>query len=246
MIQESINIYKYVDKSTFNTIIENQSLKFTYPQNFNDPFDSSVDRIEFKMVENLCALVKADLDEVTRIFGKQLKYFSEEDFEHYYKSSVIQKIEETAITCFSLDNLNQLMWAHYADKHQGVCLVFDLKLNESPFIDITYEKLNFGVVNYETSNKLNYLEDKYTTINTLLNSKSKDWEYESEFRISAMINEDCYRFNPEFLQGVIFGLKFPKEEIPHFISKCKQNGFEGLVYQKVERNGLEIELKNIV
>jgi hypothetical protein len=39
MIQEAINIYKYVDKSTFNTIIENQSLKFTYPQNFNDPFD---------------------------------------------------------------------------------------------------------------------------------------------------------------------------------------------------------------
>ena len=59
-----------------------------------------------------------------------------------------------------------------------------------------------------------------------------------------MVNEDCYRFKPDFLKGVIFGLKFPKEEIPHFITICKQNGFEGLVYQKVERNGLEIYIKD--
>jgi hypothetical protein len=192
------------------------------------------------MVENLCALVKADLDEVTRIFGKQLKYFSEKDFEHFYKSSVIQKIEETAITCFSMDNKSQLLWAHYADKHQGVCLVFDLKLNESPFIDIAYEKLNFGQVNYDSPNKLNYLEDKYASIGALLNSKSKDWEYESEFRISAMVNEDCYRFKSNFLKGVIFGLKFPKEEISQFIQTCIQNGFDDLKYQQIERNGLEI------
>ncbi len=240
MNDSTLRLYKFVNKETFIKIVETKSLKFTYPQNFNDPFDCSVDRIEFKIVENLCALVKADLEELTRIFGKQLKYFSEKDFEQYYKSSVIQKIEETAITCFSLNNLNQLMWAHYADKHQGVCLVYDLKLNENPFIDITYEKLNFGKVNYDTPNKLNYLEDKYASIGALLNSKSKDWEYESEFRISAMVNEDCYRFNPNFLKGVIFGLKFPMEEIPHFISICKQNGFDDLKYQQIERNGLEI------
>ena len=229
----------------FIKIIENQSLKFTFPQNFNDPFDCAVDRIYFKMVDNLCKLVQSDLDELTRIFGKQLEHFSDENFEQYYKSSVIQKIENTAITCFSLDNLNQLLWAHYANKHQGVCLVFDLKKNESPFIDISFVQLNFGLVNYETPNKLNYLEDKYTTINTLLYSKSKDWEYEAEFRISAMINEDCYRFKPDFLKGVIFGLKFAKEEIPHFISKCKQNGFDNLIFQKVEKNGLQIEAKSI-
>lgn len=244
MNDSTLRLYKFVNKETFIKILETQSLKFTFPQNFNDPFDCSVDRIEFKMVENLCALVKADLDEVTRIFGKQLKYFSKEDFEHYYKSSVIQKIEETAITCFSMDKKNLLLWAHYADKHQGVCLVFDFQLGHSPFIDITYNQLNHGLVSYVTPNKINYLEDKLATINILLNSKSKDWEYESEFRISAMVNEDCYRFKPDFLKGVIFGLKFPKEEIPHFITICKQNGFEGLVYQKVERNGLEIYIKD--
>lgn len=108
-----LRLYKFVDKESFLKIIENQSIKFTFPQNFNDPFDCSVDRIYFKMVDNLCKLVQSDLDELTRIFGKQLEHFSDENFEQYYKSSVIQKIENTAITCFSLDNLNQLLWAHY-------------------------------------------------------------------------------------------------------------------------------------
>ncbi len=55
-----------------------------------------------------------------------------------------------------------------------------------------------------------------------------------------MVADCIHRFKKEFLKGIIFGLKFPKEEILQFIQTYNQNGFDDLKYQQVERNGLEI------
>src|ERR1700681_4254027 len=35
--------------------------------------------------------------------------------------------DETGVLCFSRSWSNPVLWSHYADKHKGVCLGFDVK-----------------------------------------------------------------------------------------------------------------------
>ena len=102
-----------------------------------------------------------------------------------------------------------VMWAHYGQKHKGICLVFDL--NELKKIFITQFKKNtkFGSIKYKTiENKpisiendisLEVVFDKYAKY--LLYEKMKDWKNEEEFRFVTFDNtEDCSK--KSYLQNI--------------------------------------------
>lgn len=80
--------------------------------------------------------------------------------------------------CMSTTWQEPLLWSHYADKHQGLCLEFDLTL------DHTFMKVNY----VEERQKLNdfskeRLEDlTEADILTMLRTKFKAWKYEAEYR----------------------------------------------------------------
>lgn len=89
-------------------------------------------------------------------------------------------------TCFSEDNNNTLMWAHYANNHTGICLEFSI---EHLFLKQDLGKVFFGEVEYSskyptyllTSNTQNDHRDRM-----LLDSmtrKSLHWAYEKEYRL---------------------------------------------------------------
>lgn len=143
------------------------------------------------------------------------------------------------VCCFSRKNNSILMWSHYSDNHEGICLCFkSFKYGnrenddyKSPFLEVTYED--------EVSTQVNLFDENINArINQYLLNKFSDWSYEKEYRI-IIINDDVgeiisenefksgiVKYQKEDLQGVIFGLK-----INHKNAK--------LVYETVKKNYLD-------
>ena len=160
------------------------------------------------------------------------------------------------------------MWAHYANKYKGICIEYDFsKLNNDilfhlfPVFYTNFKKEDMGLqytieehldlkqMNYERSfpNDVDYLKD----IMPLFLIKSKDWEYEKEWRLlftypqlynsaDDVGDEDC----PEFynvhsqtisvencIKSVYLGARIEKIKKDHIVEICKKLGIK--VYSSV-------------
>ena len=108
-------------------------------------------------------------------------------------------VDRAGIVCFSKVRDDILMWAHYADKHTGLCFEFDGSA-DCPFFG---EALP---VEYENYTAIPIGEDSNHQMTRVILTKSKHWSYEREYRI---VRSGTARrkapFPGEFLTGVIFG-----------------------------------------
>lgn len=88
--------------------------------------------------------------------------------------------ESTGMICFGAVWDNPMMWAHYADKHAGVCLGFEVEEKLLSTVEYTDEKIDveFGahLPNHGLSEEL---------LNKVLTTKSTAWESEQERRALA-------------------------------------------------------------
>ncbi|MEJ7780908.1 MAG: DUF2971 domain-containing protein [Daejeonella sp.] len=166
------------------------------------------------------------------------------DWNTIYKKLQLKRIATSKICCFSLVNNHPLLWAHYADKHRGVCLVFNntirprLKNNFEEFLKID------GRVMYQSFTKLNYCTDIIEGLIHLFAVKGKDWKYEKEHRyILYDCNTDYFDFAPGFLTGVIFGMKVRNKEIHSFQKEVKQLGLN-LTFEKAFKENESLSIKN--
>lgn len=91
--------------------------------------------------------------------------------------------ERTGMICFGATWDNPIMWAHYADKHAGACLGFEVEDELVSTVDYTDEKIDveFGVhlPNHGLSVEL---------LKKVLISKSTAWKSEAERRVLAALN----------------------------------------------------------
>jgi len=98
--------------------------------------------------------------------------------------------------CFSRKYMNPVLWSHYADKHRGICLAFEVPdhlLHEITYaparleIDFELEAKNPGGVSHQTVQKL-------------LTTKFADWQYENEVRMfvrpEEVIHDSDLQFYP--------------------------------------------------
>jgi hypothetical protein len=81
-----------------------------------------------------------------------------------------------------------LQWSHYADRHKGICLGFDVSGGQEKFGRVAYV-----IDRFPFPEKLD-VDFSWK----LLTTKSKDWEYEKEWRIflelkDSVWNEDAGR-----------------------------------------------------
>ncbi|MGM0931814.1 MAG: DUF2971 domain-containing protein [Bacteroidota bacterium] len=77
------------------------------------------------------------------------------------------------------------MWSHYADKHHGVCYIFDeLELVMyglcSSFNDVTYSNHFPSIYKDHLSTETNFKRE----LNRVVFTKSLNWAYEKEYRIT--------------------------------------------------------------
>lgn len=95
------------------------------------------------------------------------------------------------ISCFSMKNDSILMWGHYADKHNGICIGYERPKQNFYDVEYTAKRVKFPlydlaciVVSYLIFDETPSLDNKIIIQKSLKNllTKSKDWEYEKEVR----------------------------------------------------------------
>jgi hypothetical protein len=127
----------------------------------------------------------AQIDELNDPF--ELWTFAQPD--HFSRQVSIAFKEEMALRhgllCFSLDWHNPLLWSHYADKHRGIALGFDV--DEEMLWPVSYVKsrLNPERLYTEVAQENMNIEVDYR----LLFSKYIDWQYESETRVYTTLKD---------------------------------------------------------
>ncbi|MES2283348.1 MAG: DUF2971 domain-containing protein [Pseudomonadota bacterium] len=88
-------------------------------------------------------------------------------------------VSTLGMLCMTTDWKSPVMWAHYADKHHGLCLGFDVSEDAAPReVQYSPQKLNLVIdLQHKTAGITADL------INTIVLTKFKEWSYEKEFRI---------------------------------------------------------------
>jgi hypothetical protein len=110
------------------------------------------------------------------------------------------------ICCFSQDNLNRLLWSHYADGDRGVCIGI-----ETTFDSQCFPKLE--VVNYvDALPKIKLLSHMMTNLITLYTTKSSEWSYEREIR-AFQHTRGNYRMDPQCLVSCFFGERASPDDV---------------------------------
>lgn len=185
-------LYKHVDATDGSlSIIRNGTLKFTKPQNFNDPFDCLF-HIAPDYIGNSEALRSQDeINGVKRSAARRVQ--ESQRVTNIFKmdknklTNLQREIrnERAYICCLNQNPLNILMWSHYAQQHKGFLIEFRFKKfpefptlkNDLIFIPmpITYSK-EFPSLK-KKDRKTNAIADKGFL------TKSLEWSYEKEWRI---------------------------------------------------------------
>src|SRR5690554_988712 len=136
-------LYKYMSLETGCLVLNDGTLKFSYPRNFEDTSDCSLDRVYFDVTcKNLDPLVKEDLQLLIPEFLHL--NLTPELLNKAYRKRREALAEECGVTCFTLNPKHDLMWRKYGDDHNGVCLEFDNSIKENE----KFPNLSVGISNH--------------------------------------------------------------------------------------------------
>jgi hypothetical protein len=151
-------------------------------------------------------------------------------------SSVYQSFELDGVFCSTVDFKNLLMWAHYADRHQGAVIEFTpnkerdsaflasrriIYSNERPVLYATAQEMIFSGIAMSTEESGKFILDK------LIYTKGKDWEYEQEYRLHLPL---CikpgqpfatHEYHPEELTSVFLGCRMSQQSQEKAIALAK-------------------------
>jgi hypothetical protein len=113
------------------------------------------------------------------------------------RADIQKDVDQAGIACFSKVRDDILMWAHYADKHKGLCFEFDGSANRDFFgYAQPVEYGDFTPVP---------LGDATKSMERVILTKSKHWTYEQEYRIFEPEKAgQKVEYPVELLTGIIF------------------------------------------
>jgi len=230
-------LYKYaaIGEYTESNIMMNR-LYFSTPASFNDPFECQIstrlsEEFGLSKMEKLKNLTRAYLQqEMTGNFDAMFSYIRESNpelindleyiiykaFEYtllresYSESESLLKRElfrDTGILCLTSERDNILMWSHYANNHEGMCLELDAEKLRSlgKIQDVNY---------VPAFQEVDSIEDSMVM-------KLDCWSYEKEKRIikhkwvtdAEPTNPGLHKMLPGTITGIIFGCKTPYDTV---------------------------------
>jgi DUF2971 family protein len=171
----SKRVYKFMKAEHAVGCLQNKRLKLSTIDDLNDPFD-------------LCPLDTSD-----------------PDISKAVDAVIINFRAKNAIVCFSRNWDNLLLWSHYGDSHQGVCLGFDIPAGEpgqNYDTDVLYQP-NLLQIRGQADINLDLADRLHRT-------KHESWSYEQEVRMFIRLNDPPDANN---LRWVGFGSNIVLKEV---------------------------------
>ena len=102
-----------------------------------------------------------------------------------YKEDYNYLLDSIKVGCLTTKKDNTLMWSHYADKHRGICIEYDIgKIYEKDNLIINKVNYNMPIITNKSIADNEILEiDNINRLIELFSLKSNEWKYEKEYRI---------------------------------------------------------------
>jgi hypothetical protein len=132
----------------------------------------------------------------------------------------------SGLLCFSRSWSNPVLWSHYAEKHRGVCLGFDV--SEHLLMPVVYTRHPMKMAT-DVNSGLPKLSESFTS--ALLSTKYAGWKYEDEARVFVRLDHETaesglyfYSFSDDLaLREVILGPRcaLPSKAIRELVSHFK-------------------------
>ena len=253
-VSEPKVLYRYgnFDDYTEKGFTHNE-IYFSSPEDFNDPFDSKPHLTHAgPMTERKRHLLKMYQRKHPELSKKQIEMSVDLELipgglDIIYLDKAVEKARELmrkqlGICCFSEVRDSILMWAHYANKHTGYCLEFDVKSDffglSTRAIKVDYAKLRpeLNVLRWD-----NYPEGELAK--SLL-IKADDWRYEQEWRIvDSEKGAGTQKFPEDALKGVILGCRISNPDRDKVYRWCRSRKHPPLLFEGKEKQkefGLDI------
>lgn len=166
-------------------------------------------------------------------------------------SEKLEFIQDTMkVSSFCEENNQFLMWSHYSDSHRGFCIEYDIDFwNKSDLRRrILYPIIYQDEVYNSTPHLLKSINGtEWNNLYPLLSgsTKSKNWEYEKEWRFIINIGASFPRQNyPMNCQSKVFlGHKISEEHKTNIIEICKQKNLP--VFQTKLKGNYELDFEQI-
>jgi hypothetical protein len=226
-----LKVYKYrnwLDDNHKNVLMKNE-LFFTSPKDFNDPFDYKIPHdyslldTEEKIQECLLKTkfesksyyTPSDLEIFMIQFEERLRT-QRDNVQEQYNPLYFDAVDKHYGVLSLSERWNSiLMWSHYADYHRGYCVGFWEEKLRSNLV------LTGGRISYPPDNcfpRLSPIGDPLTNLIQESHVKSKDWEYEEEYRMSKVffpevptVRDRIHQFPDKAISEIIVGLNAPEK-----------------------------------
>ncbi|PMY71015.1 MULTISPECIES: DUF2971 domain-containing protein [Pseudomonas] len=89
------------------------------------------------------------------------------------------------LLCFSQSFRSPVQWAHYANKHKGLCLAFDVPKHNMHFVEYKFGRIGFDVAQYADLDK----RERSEMMQKQLRIKHSQWRYEREVRRIFLLSD---------------------------------------------------------
>ncbi len=103
---------------------------------------------------------------------------SDRQFRRAVKKTKTELSTTKGILCFSKTWTNPVLWGHYADKHRGVCLGFEVPSSVLEKVEYVDSRLP----------RPDVLDEAF--MKKLLFTKFSHWQYEQEYRVYVTLEDD--------------------------------------------------------
>lgn len=149
-IEDRMRVYHFTKLEYGKKIIQDRRLKISLIDSLNDPY-------ELRAIDLM--------DKERREMVLNTKNFL---------------AKEVGVICFSKNWNIPIMWSHYADRHRGVCLGFDVE-------DSLLTKIDYRMNPYKPYSNRTASGNATEIVKKMLKIKHKPWSYEEEYRLFSPI-----------------------------------------------------------
>lgn len=201
--------YRQDNENTLNEI-EGNYIYFSTNEKLNDPFDANHKFIniseDLKEINNLYySIISQYPNNKVKKYLEKIYKNNPNDFRELVLSHMKPFFQKFGIACFSMSQVNMVLWATYANNFQGICIQYNIDLDKDFFEYIR------PVEYVEKMEKINYLpENEFEAQKNLFYKKLEIWKYENELRL---VKEESgkHKINPNSIRSIAFGLRVKKE-----------------------------------
>jgi hypothetical protein len=196
--------------SNLHDMIVRSRFRLNAPSSFNDPYEFNVDiSLESTQEERLRRFTQLVAEQAPDAAeGRRVQMVTDlmtrPDAEHVKRCQAsLERIRhQSGVLCFAGDPRSLLMWSHYAENHEGVCLQFE-RIRDFPVLGHAVH------VDYqEQFPRANWVVDFMKGVGEMLMTKHDGWKYEEECRITSIYDANRYlQVRPDALRAIIFGCR---------------------------------------